>query len=173
MTGVIINNNEYEISTGSTKIEYSSTKNNVSYSMYGDDIPFNPVWLDYNETVNLTISRKKTTDVAGKPSRLYGVEYTLPYEVEVNYVSGILTWGGANFTYYNTGAVFLDANNRQTGEWALGKWPEDENVKGAFRSIAFDNIKVKTIKLFIQIRYDLASYNTFTLQNIKGKYLRQ
>lgn len=40
MTGVIINNKFYDISTGSTKIEYNSMGNGtLSYSMYGENIP--------------------------------------------------------------------------------------------------------------------------------------
>lgn len=40
MTGVIINNNEYQVSTGGTKIEYSSMGGRtIGYSMYGENIP--------------------------------------------------------------------------------------------------------------------------------------
>ena len=40
MTGVIINNNEYQVSTGGTKIEYSSMGGGtIGYSMYGENIP--------------------------------------------------------------------------------------------------------------------------------------
>lgn len=40
MTGVIINNNEYQVSTGSTKIEYSAMGGeSVGYSMYGEEVP--------------------------------------------------------------------------------------------------------------------------------------
>ena len=43
MTGVIINNNEYQVSTGSTKIEYSAMGGeSVGYSMYGENIPEAP-----------------------------------------------------------------------------------------------------------------------------------
>jgi len=42
MTGIVINNNEYEISTGSSKLEYSSTGDCVSYSVWGENIPANP-----------------------------------------------------------------------------------------------------------------------------------
>ena len=38
MTGIIINNNEYLVNTGNTKIEYASMgPDTVGYSMYGDD----------------------------------------------------------------------------------------------------------------------------------------
>jgi len=43
MTGIIINNNEYAVSTGSTKIEYNSMGGDTcGYSMYGDEIPTVP-----------------------------------------------------------------------------------------------------------------------------------
>jgi len=44
MTGIVINNNEYEVSTGSAKIEYTSSGDCVGYSMYGEDIPHNDIW---------------------------------------------------------------------------------------------------------------------------------
>ena len=51
MTGVIINNNEYQVSTGSTKIEYSSMGGGtVGYSMYGDEVPYEELWNDITPT---------------------------------------------------------------------------------------------------------------------------
>lgn len=44
MTGIIINSNEYQVNTGSTKIEYASSGDCVGYSMWGEDIPYNDVW---------------------------------------------------------------------------------------------------------------------------------
>lgn len=48
MTGVIINNNFYDISTGNTKIEYSSmNEDTIGYSMYGVDIPYTEILKEY------------------------------------------------------------------------------------------------------------------------------
>lgn len=40
MTGIVINGNEYQVNTGSTKVEYASMgEGTIGYSMYGDNIP--------------------------------------------------------------------------------------------------------------------------------------
>ena len=58
MTGVIINNNFYDISTGSTKIEYNSMGNGtLSYSMYGENIPEVPAdklleWINIPQNIS-------------------------------------------------------------------------------------------------------------------------
>lgn len=51
MTGVIINNNEYQVSTGGTKIEYSSMGGeSVGYSMYGAEVPYEKLWDNITPT---------------------------------------------------------------------------------------------------------------------------
>lgn len=53
MTGVIINNNEYQVSTGGIKIEYSSMGGGtIGYSMYGDEVPSSVTV--YTFTINAT-----------------------------------------------------------------------------------------------------------------------
>jgi hypothetical protein len=53
MTGVIINNNEYQVSTGSIKVEYSSMGGGtIGYSMYGEEVPSSVTV--YTFTINAT-----------------------------------------------------------------------------------------------------------------------
>ena len=48
MTGVIINNNEYQVSTGNTKIEYNAMGGeSVGYSMYGANVPSEDIWVTF------------------------------------------------------------------------------------------------------------------------------
>lgn len=71
MTGVIINNNFYDISTGSTKIEYSSMNGEtVGYSMYGDEVPFTDPTPEWVPTGNLaTDGLTQTTIRLSEPSQ--------------------------------------------------------------------------------------------------------
>ena len=74
MTGVIINNNEYQVITGGTKIEYSSMGGGtIGYSMYGENIPEVPEdklleWINipqnttrsYKDYICFLLTRKDT-----------------------------------------------------------------------------------------------------------------
>jgi len=72
MTGIVINNNKYEISTGSTKIEYSSMgEGTVSYSIYGDNVPFTPLvkeceWIQSLSSTPFIYKNNFSTDIEYK-----------------------------------------------------------------------------------------------------------
>jgi len=71
MTGIIINNNEYTVNTGSTKIEYNSMGGGtVAYSMYGDDIPL--IVIPETDTLVSITSAMDTTFYLLSNGDLYG-----------------------------------------------------------------------------------------------------
>jgi len=61
MTGIIINNNEYQVNTGSTKIEYNSMGGeSVGYSMYGEEVPYTEILKEYPlEYLKVTDTKKQ------------------------------------------------------------------------------------------------------------------
>jgi len=104
MTGIIINNNEYTVNTGSTKIEYIGQDDACAYSMWGDNPPTirrapevgTVIFDSYNGSTYRTGVFNFTLPVKGR----YGV-----IAITSGLNSNIVSYNNGSASYTTTGAL--------------------------------------------------------------------